>query len=66
MDVDRERLVGRGLKDVAVIVHLHELGPVGGRATGGRETCGGIDLRTHADPVPHPCRPTSAALLNRS
>lgn len=35
VDVDREQVVGRGLKDVAVIVHLHDLGPVGGRAAVG-------------------------------
>ncbi len=36
MDVDHGQVVGRGLKDVAVIVDLHELTPVGGRATGRR------------------------------
>ena len=37
---------------------------VGGPRAG--ETCGDIELRTHVDPVPHPCRPTSAPVLNRS
>ena len=31
MDVDRGQFVGRGLKDVAIIMDLHELAPVGGR-----------------------------------
>ena len=37
VDVDRRQLVGRRLKDVAVVVHLHELSPVGGRPASGRE-----------------------------
>ena len=37
MDVDRRQLVGRRLKDVPVVVHLHELSPVGGRPASGRE-----------------------------
>jgi hypothetical protein len=44
------------LKDVAVIVHSHELGPVGGRAAGGRADAGAsaslvtpaVTGRTHA------------------
>jgi hypothetical protein len=28
-------------------------------------TGGGIDIRTHADPVQHSCRPTSAPMLHR-
>ena len=35
--VDRGQLVGRGLKDVAVVMGLHELAPVGGWAAGGRD-----------------------------
>jgi hypothetical protein len=34
VDVDRRQLVGRGLKDVPIVVSLYELAPVGGRATG--------------------------------
>ena len=30
------------------------------------ETGGGTNIRTHADPVQHSCRPTSAPVLNRS
>ena len=37
VDVDRGQLVGRGLKDVAVVMDLHELAPVGGWATSGRD-----------------------------
>jgi hypothetical protein len=37
VDVDRGQLLGRCLEDVAVIVDLHELAPVGGRPAGGRE-----------------------------
>ena len=36
VDVDRGQLVGRGLKDVAVVMGLHELAPVGRWATSGR------------------------------
>ena len=36
VDVDRGQFVGRGLKDVAIVMDLHELAPVGGRATSGR------------------------------
>ena len=36
MDVDRGQLVGRCLKDVAVVMGLHELAPVGRRAASGR------------------------------
>jgi nucleoside-diphosphate-sugar epimerase len=35
VDVDCRQLVGRRLQDVAVIVDLHELARVGGRAAGG-------------------------------
>jgi len=35
-DVDHGQLVGRRLEDVAVVVDLDELAPVGGRATSGR------------------------------
>jgi hypothetical protein len=37
VDVDRRQLVWRRLKDVAVIVDLRELGPVGGRAARRRD-----------------------------
>ena len=37
MDVDRGQLVGRGLKDVADVMDLHDLAPVSGRATSGRD-----------------------------
>jgi hypothetical protein len=37
VDIDVGQLVGRRLKDVAVVMHLHELAPVGGRATGRRD-----------------------------
>jgi len=36
-NIDRGQIVGRGLKDVAVVMDLHELAPVGGRATNGRD-----------------------------
>jgi hypothetical protein len=36
VDVDRGRLLGGRLKDVAVVVDLDELAPVGGWATSGR------------------------------
>lgn len=36
MDIDRGQLVGRRLKDIAVVVGLHELAPVGRRAARGR------------------------------
>jgi hypothetical protein len=36
-DVDRGQLVGRRLKDIAVVVHLHELATVGERAAGWRD-----------------------------
>jgi hypothetical protein len=38
MDVDRRQLVGRRLKDVAVVMDLDELAPVGGWAAGKPET----------------------------
>lgn len=34
VDADREQLVGRRLKDRPVVVHLDELAPPGGRASG--------------------------------
>ena len=37
VDVDHWQIVGRGLKDVAIVMDLHELAPVGGRATSGRQ-----------------------------
>ena len=37
VDVDHGQLVYRSLKDVPVIVRLHELTPVGGRAMGGAD-----------------------------
>jgi hypothetical protein len=37
VDVDCRQLVWRRLKDVQVIVDLHELAPVGGRTAGGRD-----------------------------
>jgi hypothetical protein len=37
VNVDRGQLVGRRLKDVAVVIDLHELAPVGGRAPGRRD-----------------------------
>lgn len=36
MDVDCGQLVGRDLEDRAIVVHLHELAPLGGRATSQR------------------------------
>ena len=35
VDVDRGQFVGRGLKDFAIVMDLHELAPVGGRSTSG-------------------------------
>jgi hypothetical protein len=37
VDVDHGQLVGRHLKDCPVVGDLHELSPVGGRTTGGRD-----------------------------
>ena len=37
MDIDRGQLIGRRLKDIAVVVGLDELAPVGGRPASGRE-----------------------------
>ena len=37
MDVDFRQLVWRRLRDIAIIVHLHELVAVGGRTTCGRD-----------------------------
>jgi hypothetical protein len=34
VDVDHGQVVGRGLKDVALVMDLHEFAPVGGRASG--------------------------------
>ena len=59
MDVDHGQLVGRLLKDCPVVVGLHNLAPVGGRATGGRhgrrlerlaEVCQGLTLRGRSHP----------------
>jgi hypothetical protein len=36
-DVDHRQVFGRGLKNVAIVVDLGELGPVGRRAPGGRD-----------------------------
>jgi hypothetical protein len=35
VDVDCGQLVWRGLKDVAIVMDMHEFAPVGGRATSG-------------------------------
>jgi len=35
VNIDRGQFVGRGLKDVAIVMDLHELAPVGGRSTSG-------------------------------
>ena len=35
VDVDRGQLVGRRLKDIAVVMRLDKFAPVGGRATSG-------------------------------
>jgi hypothetical protein len=37
MDVDHGQLVGRCFDDVAVVMHLDEFAPVGGRPSGRRE-----------------------------
>ena len=37
MDIDCGQLVGRRLKDIAVVVHLHEFAPVGRRPASGRD-----------------------------
>jgi hypothetical protein len=37
VEADRRQRVGRRLQDVAIVVHLPGLGPVGGRAAGRRE-----------------------------
>ena len=37
VNIDRGQFVGRGLKDVAVVMSLDELAPVGGRAPGRRD-----------------------------
>ena len=59
MDVDRGQLVYPSLKDVAVVMDLHELSPVDRRATGGRdgrwferfaEVCQGLTLRGRSHP----------------
>jgi hypothetical protein len=59
VDVDVGQLVGRRLKDCPVVVDLHELSPVGRRATGGRdgrrlerfaEMCQGLTLRGRSHP----------------
>ena len=53
VDVDRGQLVGRGLKDVAIVMRLDELAPVGGWPPGGRDW-------TEGSQPPHPRRPSSA------
>jgi hypothetical protein len=53
VDVDCGQLVWRRLKDVAVVMDLHELAPVGGWAADGRH-------RQHQRQ--HPCRPSSAPM----
>ena len=35
VDIGHGQLVRQGLKDVAIVMDLHELAPVGGRASGG-------------------------------
>jgi hypothetical protein len=37
MDVDRGQIVGRRLNRVAIVMGMDELGPFGGRASGGRD-----------------------------
>ncbi len=37
MDVDRGQLVGRRLKDIAIVMHLDKFVPVGGWAASGRD-----------------------------
>ena len=37
VDIDHGQFVGRGLKDVAIVMGLRELAPVDGRAAGGRD-----------------------------
>jgi hypothetical protein len=37
VDIDHGQLVRRGLKDVAIVMGLHEFAPVGGRAPGRRD-----------------------------
>ena len=37
VDIDRGQFVGRRLKDIAVVVHLHEFAPVGRRPASGRD-----------------------------
>lgn len=64
VDIDHGQLAMRRLKVVAVIVHLDEFAPVGRRATGGTDGRRHI-LHTQADQAQHPCRPTSARVLNR-
>ena len=59
VDVDRGQLVGRRLKDIAIVMDLHELTPVGGRAPGRRdgrrlerlaEVCEGLTSRGRSHP----------------
>ena len=54
MNIDRGQFVGRGLKDAAVVMDLHEFAQVGGRAASGRhrwwlerfaEVCKGLTSR---------------------
>ena len=59
VDVDRGQLVGRRLKDIAIVMDLHELTTVGGRAPGRRdgrrlerlaEVCQGLTSRGRSHP----------------
>ena len=59
MNIDRGQFVGRGLKDAAVVMDLHEFAPVGGRAASGRhrwwlerfaEVCEGLTSRGRSHP----------------
>jgi hypothetical protein len=59
VNIDRGQFVGRGLKDAAVVMDLHEFAPVGGRAASGRhrwwlerfaEVCEGLTSRGRSHP----------------
>ncbi len=59
VDVDHAQLVRRDLKDVAIVMGLHEFAPVGGRAARGRdrrrlewlaEVCEGLTSRGRSHP----------------
>jgi hypothetical protein len=54
VNVEDGKVFGRGLKDVGIVMDLHEFAPVGWRATSGRD--GGRPQHQH------PCRPSSALL----